>query len=149
MVQGLLVLAAGLLATAALGQAVTHVYDTVFADERLRDEDEAQQRLDQAEAPFTAAVDPDLSTLDSAGWTIVLDRALTPAEQHSLKAVKVRATVGYGRDVWRILGPLGARVIGSKPFMEAGPFSMDGPTTTFKLHLFSGRSSQLAITEPR
>ncbi|MFJ9828332.1 hypothetical protein ACIRSU_28785 [Streptomyces sp. NPDC101160] len=147
LVRGLLVIAAGLLATAVLGQAVTYVYDTLFAGSRVRAEDDAQKQLDHEESPFTAATDPDLSALDEDGWTIVLDRPLTAREQRSLEAVPIGPT-GYGRDAWRILGPLGARVIGSTPHMVDAPVP-NGPTTTFKLNLFSDRTSQLAITDMR
>ncbi|MFI8964665.1 hypothetical protein ACIGO8_21420 [Streptomyces sp. NPDC053493] len=147
LVRGLLVIAAGLLATAVLGQAVTYVYDTLSASSRARADDDAQKELDQEETPFTASADPDLSTLDRDDWTIVLDRPLTPAEQRSLEAVPIGPT-DYGRDVWRILGPLGARVIGTTPGMSGGG-PPAGPTTAFKLNLFSDRTSQLSITDMR
>ncbi|MEU7012941.1 hypothetical protein [Streptomyces sp. NPDC046385] len=149
LVRGLLVIAAGLVATALLSQVVTYVYDTVFATDRARAEDAAQDRLNDEKAPFTATADADLSALDGDDWTIVLDRTLTPAEQRAVLAVEVEAT-GYGRNVWRILGPLGARVIGTTPHLDEGRDGVvsprSGPTTQFRLNLFSDRTSQLSVT---
>lgn len=147
--RGLLVIAAGLLATTLLTQVVTYVYDTVFATDRARAEDAAQDAVNGEKPPFTATADADVSALDGDDWTIVLDRTLTPAEQRSLQAVEVGAT-GYGRNVWRILGPLGARVIGTTPHLDEGRDGVvsprTGPTTQFRLNLFSDRTSQLSIT---
>lgn len=147
--RGLLVIAAGLLATALLTQVVTYVYDTVFATDRARSEDAAQDRLNDEKPPFTATADADLSALDADEWTIVLDRPLDPAEQRALQALDVGSD-GYGRQAWRILGPLGARVIGTTPHLDeaatgvASPRS--GPTTRFRLNLFSDRTSPLSVT---
>ncbi|WP_369143661.1 hypothetical protein [Streptomyces sp. R44] len=146
--RGLLVIAAGLLATAALGQVVTYVYDTLFAESRVRAEDDAGKKLDQEEAPFTTAVDADLSALDRDEWSIVLDRPLAPAEQRALQALPITPT-GYGRDAWRILGPLGARVIGTTPHLSGDGTIRSGPTTAFRLNLFSDRASQLSVTDMR
>ncbi|MEU8759100.1 hypothetical protein [Streptomyces sp. NPDC048659] len=152
LVRGLLVIAAGLLAGAVLAQAVTYVYDTVFAADRARADDDAQDRLDGERPPFTASADPDLSALDADEWTIVLDRTLAPAEQRSLRALDV-GSPGYGRQAWRILGPLGARVIGTTPRLDAGTKGItsprSGPTTRFRLNLFSERTSPLSVTGMR
>ncbi|MER8045027.1 hypothetical protein [Streptomyces sp. NPDC094032] len=149
LLRGLVVIAAGLLATTLLTQAVTYVYDTVFATDRARAEDAAQDRLNDEKPPFTATADTEISALDDDDWTIVLDRTLTPAEQRSLMALDVEAK-DYSHDVWRLLGPLGARVIGTTPHLDEGRDGVVsprvGPTTRFRLNLFSDRTSQLSVT---
>ncbi|MEU9994895.1 hypothetical protein [Streptomyces sp. NPDC050848] len=147
LVRGLVVIALGILATAGLGQVVTYLYDTLSTESRLRAEDDAQKQLDKEEAPFTATTDADTSALDSDDWTLVLDRTITPAEQRELAALDIAAP-DYGRNAWRILGPLGARVIGASPRL-ADESLMLGPTTVVKLNLFSDRTSQLSITDMR
>ncbi|MFI8516403.1 hypothetical protein ACIGEZ_01025 [Streptomyces sp. NPDC085481] len=147
--QSLLVIVAGLLATAALGQVITYGYDTWFAKSRAQAEDDAQRQLDQEEAPFTARAEADVSALDGNDWTIVLDRPLTAAEVRSLEALDSLAST-YPRDAWQLLGPLGGRVIGPVPRLQmvhyGGDFLPDGPTTVVRLNLFSERTAQLSVT---
>ncbi|MFF4984818.1 hypothetical protein ACFY3O_32850 [Streptomyces sp. NPDC001046] len=131
-----------------LGLLGDYVYELATADSTLKSEQDAEDRLDRQETPFTAVASPDTSALDEDAWTIVLDRTLNPGEVRTLLTLDAEAD-DFGRRVWGLLGPLGGRVIGATPVMPKAAQHPYGPTTFFTLNLFSKRKSPVSITGMR
>ncbi|GAA2764701.1 hypothetical protein GCM10010103_37420 [Streptomyces paradoxus] len=131
-----------------LGLLGDYAYELVTVDSRLQSEQDVEDRLDRQEPPFTAVASPDTSALDGDEWTIVLDRTLNPGEVRALLALDAE-TDDFGRRVWRLLGPLGGRVIGATPVMPKAERHPYGPSSFCTLNLFSKRKSPVSITGMR
>jgi hypothetical protein len=118
-----------------------YLFDRSTADSRVKDEKDAEQSLDQAEQPFTAAAMYDESGIDN--WKLALDRPLTAAEQNKLTSLRPSAD-GDFTEAWRYLRSLGGRILRYPSLLNAGPLegygSLGAESTTFKLNLFSKRA---------
>jgi hypothetical protein len=127
-----------------------YLFDRSTADSRVKDEKDAEQSLDQAEQPFTAAAMYDESGIDN--WKLALDRPLTAAEQNKLTSLRPSAD-GDFTEAWRYLRSLGGRILRYPSLLNAGPpegyGSLGAESTIFKLNLFSNRDSNLSIVDMR
>jgi len=128
------------------GYAATFAYDLWSTDARIREEREAEARIDLERDPFSGSITYDTSLPED--FKIVLDRPLTAQEAAVLEATPTE-------EVWNYLEPLGGRLIRrfSGPIAEPpiGWSWEDGPewpeATVFTMTLLSARTSQLSIVD--
>ncbi|WP_220188565.1 hypothetical protein [Streptomyces phytophilus] len=110
------------------GFAASFAFDLWTTNPRAAAEREAHRDLDQEVVPFTTSITYDTDPTD-AGFSVVLDRPLSPEEVTTLQATPPSK-------VWDLLRPLGGRLIHSSTY-----------TTTFKMNIFSERAAQLSIVD--
>ncbi|WP_431934649.1 hypothetical protein [Micromonospora sp. RP3T] len=125
--------------------------DVLTARIRAKAQHGADREIDLAKAPFTSTADYDTSPPLSG--KILLDRVLTREEQAALEAIPIDSAA-FAK-VWEFLRPLGGRLLRYPTSMLQPPANFDPGaaiwlhSTTFKMNLFSERTTQLSITDMR
>ncbi|MFJ2101479.1 hypothetical protein ACIOHR_30390 [Streptomyces anulatus] len=130
-----------------LSYFIPFALDQIAAETTTRTQKEAEEKVDLEDPPFTATIryeTYDESNVPSS-WNIVLDRTLTPDEQNEL--IKIERGDGlYFNQVWKLLKPLGARVLPFPPGDYTGN-SFAAGVRGFYLNLHSDRNAGLSITD--
>lgn len=122
--------------------------DLFTTPQRVRAEQNEDDRLDAQKPPFTAGV---AYAPPPPVWKIVLDRTLTPAEARRLESMSKDDR--FSERAWEFLRPLGGRMVRYPTTLKLTSLPPDydpqtprpSDATVFTMNLLSERKSQLSI----